>query len=321
MGNKCRIGFVGCGRVAENHKNSIARCAHAELVAISNWRMPHAQEVSDAWGIPCMTPEALCASPDIDAVFVLTNSQSHFKYVKMALEGKKHVLVEKPVALDYLEVAEMARLAAVHGRLCVPGHSYIYLPELLRMKRVMDEGGIGTPVSMFMREIYRMPDHFIPKYSGPIREVLCHQIYLMLAYMGIPREVSAFAGCFRPEIRSGDEHVSVNIAFDSGAMAHLYVSWANEDETVSPDTFKVKLLGTGGGMEFSRRGYVRYMDGWLDYPMYDEMFDCEVAYFVDLCLGSGNALPSTMEDAVMSIRILDAVLRSVENHSIETISF
>ena len=207
MANKCRIGFIGCGRVAENHRNAVARCANAELSAVGNWRMPHAQEVAKAWNIACMTPEEICASPDIDAVFVLTNSRTHFQYVKMALEGGKHVLVEKPVALDYREAEEMARLSEAHDRLCVPGHSYIYLPELLRMKRVMDEGGLGTPVSMFMREIYRMPDSLIPKYSGPIREVLCHQIYLMLVYMGVPRQVSAFAGCFRPEIQSGDEQV------------------------------------------------------------------------------------------------------------------
>lgn len=318
MGPKCRIGFIGCGRVAENHRNAIAKCGNAELVAISNWKMSHAQEVADAWNINCLSPEELCSSPNIDAVFVLTNSQTHFRYVKMALEGKKHVLVEKPVALDYHDIEEMVRLSEKHDRLCIPGHSYIYLPELLRMKQVMDQGKLGIPVSMFMREIYRMPDHYIAKYSGPIREVLCHQIYLMIAYMGVPKQICAFTGCFRPEITSGDEQVSVNVAFESGALAHLYVSWASEDETSSPDTFKIKLLGTGGGMEFSRRGYVKHESGSNEYPMYDEMFDCEVAYFVDMCLGiAKNQLPSSMKDAVMSIRILDAVLRSVKNHSIE----
>ena len=104
-------------------------------------------------------------------------------------------------------------------------------------------------------------------------------------------------------------------------MAHLYVSWANEDETSSPETFKVKLLGTGGGMEFSRRAYVKHMDGWLDYPMYDEMFECQAEYFVELCRGAKKPLPSAMEDALMSVRILDAVLRSIENRSVETITF
>ena len=91
----------------------------------------------------------------------------------------------------------------------------------------MDQGKLGTPVSMFMREIYKMPDHYIAKYSGPTREVLCHQIYLMIAYLGIPKQLSAFTGCFRPEITSGDEQVSVNAAFENGAIAHLYVSWAS----------------------------------------------------------------------------------------------
>jgi len=321
MGNRCRIGFIGCGLAAGFHKRSIERCEEAELVAVSNWRMSHAQEVAKEWGIPCVTPEELCARPDIDAVFVLTNSQSHFQYVKMALECGKHVLVEKPVSMDYREIEEMARLAKAHDRLCMPGHSYIYLPELLRMKRVMDEGGLGTPVSMFMREIYRMPDSYIPKYSGPIRETLCHQLYLMLAYIGKPRQISAFTGSFRPEVKTGDEQVSVNVAFESGALAHLYASWANEDHTVSPDTFKIKLLGTGGGMEFSRRAQVRYGDGELFYPLYDEMFDCEVQYFADLWRGAKKTLPSTLEDSALSMRILDAVLRSVENHTVETITF
>ena len=225
MMERCRIGFIGCGRVAENHRIAIVRCPDAVLAAVSNWRMPHAQQVAHNWNVPCMTPEELCSNQDIDAVFVLTNNQTHMHYVRMALEGGKHVLVEKPVALNAHEVEEMICLQKQYGRLLMPGHSYIYLPELMRMKRVMDENGLGRPVSMFMKEIYRMPDALVGKYSGPTREVLCHQIYLMLAYMGMPARVSAFSGLFRRELYPwGDETVSVNVAFENGALAHLYVT-------------------------------------------------------------------------------------------------
>lgn len=321
---KIRVAFVGCGRVAENHYKALMNCRSAELAAVSDINESLALKRALDWKTRFMPIEKLLCSEEIEAVFVLTPCHTHYEYVEKALTCGKHVLVEKPTSLDYHEVEKMAQLSEKNGRVCMPGHSYIYLPELQRMLKLIRNGEIGTPVSMSMSEIYLMPPDLIMKYNGPLQEVMCHQIYLMLAYMGIPRRVQAFAGCFRKNlISTDDEQVSVNMEFENGALAHLYVSWACEDETSDPWTFKLKILGTDGGLHFSRKDVVNGVaEGkapW-NYPLYDEMFEREVEYFINKCILQGEQPVSTIKDAVLAIRILDSIKSSIHNKRVEEIN-
>lgn len=63
---------------------------------------------------------------------------------------------------------------------CMPGHSYIYLPELIRMKRALEGKRLGVPAYVYLSEMYYMPKELAVKYTGPETDVLCHQLYLCL---------------------------------------------------------------------------------------------------------------------------------------------
>ena len=73
----------------------------------------------------------------------------------------------------------------------------------------------------------------------------------MLAYLGIPHRIHAFKTCLRnEEIPTRDEQIMVNAEFDWGALAHLSISWALEDETIDPWTFKLKIRVPMAGFTF-----------------------------------------------------------------------
>jgi predicted dehydrogenase len=250
----------------------------------------------------------------IDVVFVLTPTESHFSYAKMAMQQGKHVLVEKPVSYESSEIAELETLSRRHKVMCMPGHSYLYLAEINRMANAARAGVIGKPFYLFMSEIYRMPEEYLPRYHGPLREVLCHQIYMLLAILGAPRRVQGFASSFRSLPRGTEEQVVLNAQFDGGALAHVLVSWAGEDETSNPWTFTIKVLGLDGGLHFSRRDAVRGTAGGassLDYPLYDEMFASEVRYFIEECLLAGREPLSSLRDASRTLQIMRAVEESI----------
>ncbi len=127
------------------------------------------------------TPQELAALDSVDVVFVLTPTESHFGYAELAMRHGKHVLVEKPVSYSRDEIAELGALAKRHDVQCVPGSSYLYLPEIRRRVRYVGEQRIGASFYLYMSEIYRMPEEYLGKYKGPVREVLCHEIHLLLA--------------------------------------------------------------------------------------------------------------------------------------------
>src|SRR4030095_1516810 len=70
--------------------------------------------------------EALCADPDVDAVWVSTPNRFHAPHTIYALEHGKHVVVEKPMALSIEEAAAMCEAAAKYNRVLVAGHTESY---------------------------------------------------------------------------------------------------------------------------------------------------------------------------------------------------
>lgn len=318
------IAFIGAGRVSENHFRALQRCKDGRLLGVFDIDKRRAEQCAQNWNTTTYeTVDEVYLDQNVDAVFVLTPVEYHYEYTLKTLEAGKHVLVEKPVSFNPLEIRRMAQTAEKTGKACVPGHNYIYLPQFARTKRLIEKDLLGQICHMEMKEIYLMPETYIGHYHGVLGEVFCHPIYTMLYLLGSPSKVCGFATCFRSEqIPTGDEQVLVMAGFDSGPTASLMISWAFEDETSDPWTFKVKVLGTNGGSSFSRRDAVcGVSDGkppW-EYPMYDESFEREVDFFVTQCVKKGKIPPSTLEDAFQTVRILDAIKKSISNGTVEVL--
>src|SRR3954454_18018582 len=95
------VGFIGAGDIAILHAKAISRCHGAKLVGLWNRSQDRAVQRAKEFGCKNYpTPEALVAAPAVDAVFVLTNLESHLEYTRLALQAGKAVLVEKPVGVS-----------------------------------------------------------------------------------------------------------------------------------------------------------------------------------------------------------------------------
>lgn len=316
--DKIRIGIIGCGRVAENHVLAIRQCPGTELTAVAGGR--NADTFAREHGVLLLDRDEICSSDQVDAVIICTPPQYHFHYTSLALEHGKHVLVEKPVSFDELEIIKMQELAVRNGLVCIPGHSYLYLPELKRIKRVMERGGIGKAAYLYLSECYYMPEELFSKYEGPAEDVLCHQLYLSIAYLGLPRKISAFTAKFDKEtIPTGGPQISVNMRYDSGALLQIMLSWAVNDESSDPMTFKVKLMGSGGCLNFSRRDYMVKYPGGYDQAMYQEMFDCQLDYFINRCIAEKAEPLSTLEDARWVTKLHNMVLEAARDEKVITV--
>lgn len=315
MGKMVRIGIVGCGRVAENHTRSIGLCSDARITAVAGGR--HAKELGERLQVSVMDAAELCKSELVDVVCVLTPPKYHYFYAMRAMEAGKHVLVEKPVSFSEKEIQQMQEAAKKNSVICMPGHSYLYLPELVRIKRTLDSSRLGIPGYLYMSETYYMVPHLAEKYTGPETDVLCHQLYLSLAFLGKPSGIAAF----RTQIdeqgeKSGGPQVAVMMEYEQGTIVQILVSWALEDHSSDPWTFKLKLLGSKGSMHFSRRDFVENTNTGFEQSLYQEMFNCEWKYFLDECLAKGKAPLSTLEDALWVCRLHKLAMESIREKKI-----
>jgi predicted dehydrogenase len=143
-GRPLRVAVIGAGAMGKRHARVIASCAEQfELVAVMDVDPRAALEVAGAHGIEPATREA-DAIAQADALVVATPAVAHALSVRRALAAGRHVLVEKPIARNAREAAELVALAASRGaHLCV-GHSERFNPVVRALARLVDPVSVAS---------------------------------------------------------------------------------------------------------------------------------------------------------------------------------
>src|ERR1700722_9215504 len=142
------VGFLGAGDISILHAAAVKKCPKTRLVGLWNRSQDRATQRAADFGCKnYKTPEELVADPAIDAVFVLTNLESHLEYTRLSLNAGKHVLVEKPVGVSVSEIEQMRNLAKAKNLVCMPGHNYIYEGSMMRTHELVSGGELGKIVS------------------------------------------------------------------------------------------------------------------------------------------------------------------------------
>jgi predicted dehydrogenase len=116
-GHALRLGVIGCGRIAQvAHLPAIAKEASVQLVAVSDPSATLADAVSRQYDVRGYTDTAQLLRDDLDAVLIAVPDRFHLELGREALTAGKHVLVEKPAAIDSAEAAELMNLATTFER-------------------------------------------------------------------------------------------------------------------------------------------------------------------------------------------------------------
>jgi predicted dehydrogenase len=309
------IGFIGAGDISILHDKAVKRCPGAKLVGLWNRSQDRAKQRAAEFGCKNYeTPEALVGDPNIHAVFVLTNLESHLEYTKLALNAGKHVLVEKPVGVSVAEIEEMKALAEARKLVCMPGHNYIYEAGMARSRDLIDTGDLGRLVSCYAMYNIHHPEEVASRYPGVVRQILTHNSYILLYLMGKPKRLFAMKACLHYKQYKEEDIAMVQLEMENGALAHLCASFAADDHAADPWTVMVKVIGTGGSTRYSYRDHVEIKPGLVHsqtYTAYAGSVMNEVRYFVENCVRRGEPPLSTMADAVTAQKMIEACEKSI----------
>lgn len=168
---KLRVGVIGTGAFAETcHIPGLQSHPEAEVVAVCGRRADRARELADRFGIrdACSDYRVLCARPDIDAVTIVTPNAYHRDQALAAFAGNKHVLCEKPLAMNVTEAKEMARAAEESGRVHQVAFTFRYNFAVEELRRRLQAGEIGQP--FFARIQYDSWEGLNPEWKVGWRE-------------------------------------------------------------------------------------------------------------------------------------------------------
>jgi len=311
------IGFLGAGEVSVLHGRALRQIGDARLVGL--WNRTPSTAAARAREEGCRrydSPEELVRDPEIDAVFVLTNLETHLPLARLALEAGKHVLVEKPLCASSREVQQLIEIAGKSGKRCVPGHNMIHEESLRRARRLIRNGDLGAIVCCYvMYNIYHS-DERAGTLPGVVRHLLTHPLYTMMFLVGRPARICGFtANRNHPRQPEKEDLASVLIELQSGGIAHLSVSFAADDLSPSPWTWTAKVIGTAGCTHYTYQDWVEVRKGISHsrtYTAYQETITNEDRAFVELCRRPGEEPPSTLEDALWAQKATEALERSLK---------
>lgn len=310
-----RIAFIGAGDISLLHAKAVHHCSSAELIGLWSIDENLNQEKSSAFDCNIYeSAESLVADPEVDAVFILTNLETHTHFATLAMEAGKHVLIEKPVAGSVEELDQLKACAEKNQVTLMPGHNYIYEPVLNRTKELINNEKLGDLVAIYIQYHIHHPEEVAKRYPGVIRHILTHHSYILLYLAGEPDSLSAMKSVVHYDKFEEEDIAMVTLKMKSGALAHFSADFAADDNSADPLTFSIKVIGTKGSSRFSYRDWVENQPGVVHshtFSAYEYHIREEVRFFVENCVQNGEQPLSSIDDAITCQKIIEACETSV----------
>ena len=234
---RLRLGVAGLGRAFVLMLPGLAAHPKIELVAAADPREEARQRFAASFRARTFpTAEALCADPDIEAVYIATPHQFHAQNVITAAGNGKHVLVEKPMALSLDECRAMIEAARQAGVQLVVGHSHSFDAPIARTREMIAGGTFGRlrmiTAVQFTDFLYRprRPEELSSESGGVLFNQAPHHVEIVrLLGGGMVKSVRALTGAWDDE-RPTEGAYSALLTFEGGAFATLtYNGYAHFD--------------------------------------------------------------------------------------------
>lgn len=230
MAEKVRMGFVGIGWWSGMLADAALKSERIEIAACYSRSSSKVDEFAGKYGgLGMKSMEELLDSENVDALVITVPNSQHAAQVIAALEKKKHVFVEKPMAMSVEECKRMNDAATKSGRLLTVGHNNRRMMIYRRAKEIIKEGQIGDIVLAeacmtgdigvgFTPDKWRWHKNESP--AGPFAHFTIHEVDNLNYLVGPVKRVSAFPGRVWGKAESDDAVVAV-LEFENRALGYL----------------------------------------------------------------------------------------------------
>jgi D-xylose 1-dehydrogenase (NADP+, D-xylono-1,5-lactone-forming) len=290
VSEKLRFGILGAAGIARKALiPALDAASNAELVAMAS-RDPERARTTFAGRIQ-PDYEALLADPEVDALYIPLPNSLHREWAVRALAAGKHVLCEKPLALDAVEAEAMAAAARSSGKLLMEAVMYRFHPrirEVVKRLRKAPPNAIWASFGFPLNApgSYRLDPALG---GGALLDVGTYTISLARWIYGEPDWVRASG-----RVEAVDMTVSMTLGFASGARAFLLASFATPE------------------LQELRAGELRVAKPFTAYRDPVDPYQVMVEEFSAAALG-GLPAPLSLEDSIANLRVVDAVRRSLDS--------
>jgi predicted dehydrogenase len=315
-----RWGVAGPGRAATRFAQGLKAVERASLAAVWGRTPEHSQTYAHRFGVPMVmdTVGRLVAS-DVDAIYVATHPDTHAAICLQALAAGKHVLCEKPAALNERQLAEVLAAARRHDRLFMEAMKPPFFPLYRRLREHLQSDPIGQVgfVRAGHADATLPPDyplHFASLGGGSVMGIGPYEAFLAIDWLGEFKRVQTMGRL----AASGVDALALFQTEHERGMAQLHTG--------------LDLLSRGDALLSAPRGFVtihenwwnparatiRYIDGRkveLDEPYTAGGFNYETAHFCQLVRQNQRESPEITHALSLDMaRLLEATRTALGVH-------
>ena len=325
---KVRIGVIGCGGIANGkHLPAYSKNQFAELVAFCDIVPERAEKAKEQYGkegSACYIDyKELLKDESIDAVLVLTHNSEHCRITVDALNAGKHVLCEKPMAMNYEEAKKMIEARDKSGKTLTIGYQSRFRKDSLYLKELCEENEFGD---IYYAEATALRRRAVPTWGvfideekqggGPLIDIGTHALDLTLYMMNNYEPAFCVGKTFHKlnkQTRTGnawgdwdteaftaEDSAFGFIVMKNGAVINLRSSWALN--YVDAKEAVTLICGDKGGADMPKGGELRIngIKNGKQYVLTPNLEAGGVAFFD----GAGDSKPSDLEAACFVNTIL-----------------
>ena len=313
-----RIAVAGMGYWGKN----LVRNFHelGALHAVCDSSPAVAKAVEDYKGVQYFRDySAVLVSSEVDAVALSTPAVTHYEMAKAALLAGKDVFVEKPLAVEKRQGAELVELAQRKGRVLMVGHILRYHPAVLALQKLIQGGSLGRIYYLYSNRLnigkIRTEENILWSFAP-------HDISVLLSLLGeMPVRVACHGSAYLT--RDVFDVTMSQFDFPSGAQAHIFVSWlhpvkeqklvvvGSEKMAVFDDTTDEKLVLYPHKVEWKNRVPTAFKGKGEAVPLeMVEPLKAECQHFLD-CVTSQRPPLTDGNEGLRVLSLLDACQRSL----------
>lgn len=339
---KIKVGIIGCGIIAKHHLEAYQKSGRAKVVALADVVPEQVETLAKEYGINKTYTDyrSMLKDDSFEAVSVCIPNFLHCDATVRALGSGKHVLCEKPMALNLRQAQKMDKVAKEANKVLMIAMCRRFQAESQVLKRIINSGKLGkiyhSHVSLLHRRgIPGLGGWFTTKSKsggGPLIDIGVHALDLTIWLMGNPEPVAvsaatytkfgnrkdyAYVNMWGKPVPGGvfdvEDYATALIRFKDDSTLTLECSWA---ANILEETFYSLILGDkagakieiGKGVKISGQSDGCINDTILHYATRDIYLD-EVVHFLD-CIHTGKQPIPSAEDGLRIQKIIDAIYRS-----------
>ncbi|HEY8668800.1 MAG TPA: Gfo/Idh/MocA family oxidoreductase [Tepidisphaeraceae bacterium] len=337
---KFKIGFIGAGGIALHHMKYLAAMEGVEIAAAADVSPKSLSKAEEMYKIPKLYTDykqMLKERTDLDAVSVCTPNGLHAPAAIAALEAGKHVLVEKPMAMNVAEGQAMLDAAKKAGKHLVVGFQYRFDAKSFIIRQQIAAGAFGKILFVRCQALRRRG---IPNWGvfgrkdlqggGPLIDIGVHILEMAHYMIGAPRPVAASGSTFTFLGNQPSDVLSMwpnwdyksytvedmaigQVRFADNAMLHIEASFVAH---IPQDVWNVQIMGEMGGAIWDPIQIFKDQEGLMAnitpgyVPQWDH-FERKMKHFVEVCR-DGRKSEASAEDGLAVQKMLDGIYASAE---------